>query len=133
MHEKIEGNKNKRSSYLIRAVNCSCSKIPIMIKVIKMISIIIVIIIIETIMIIVIVIMIIITIVVVIIKWRSRSRTLTTTNTELPVTYNDPKAPNITKSSTSDAAWENLTLLISELIGTSGYSLFLNHDFISFL
>ena len=26
-HEEIEGNKNKLSTYLVRTVNCSCSKI----------------------------------------------------------------------------------------------------------
>ena len=39
------------------------------------------------------------------IKYRSRCRTLTATNTEFSVTHNGPKAANITKGSTSDAAW----------------------------
>ena len=38
-NEEIEGNK--RSTYLIKTVNCSCSKIVVIIKVIKMILIII--------------------------------------------------------------------------------------------
>ena len=96
-HEEIEGNKNKRSTYLIRTVNCSCSKILTIIKVTKMILIIIMI---------TIIIITIIMIITIIIKYGSRSRTLTITNTELPVTlYNDPKAANITRSSTSDTVW----------------------------
>ena len=39
------------------------------------------------------------------IKWRNTCRALTAPNTELSVTYNSPKAANITKISTSDAAW----------------------------
>ena len=39
-HEEVEDNKTKQSTYFIRTVNCSCSKIPVIIKIIKMISII---------------------------------------------------------------------------------------------
>ena len=81
-HKETEGNKNKRSTYLIRTVNCSCSKILVIIKVVKMILIIIVIIIILSIMI--------------IIKCRGRSRTLTT-NTELPVTLYNGQKPLISQ------------------------------------
>ena len=42
--------------------------------------------------------------IIIIIKLRNTCRTLTAPNIELPVTYNGPKATNITKSSTSDAA-----------------------------
>ena len=97
---EIEGNKKKRSTYLIRTVNCSCSKIKNpnnnkkvikMILIIREITIITVIIIIIT----------------VIIKCRSRSSALRTTNTEVPATlYDGPKATNITNSSTSDTVWE---------------------------
>ena len=52
-YEEIERNKNKRSTYLIRTINCSCWKI--LIKIIKMILIIIVIVIIIIIIIIIIV------------------------------------------------------------------------------
>ena len=44
-HEEIEGNKTKRSTYLIRTVNCSGSIILVMIKLIKTILLIITIII----------------------------------------------------------------------------------------
>ena len=37
-NEEIEGNKTKRSTYLIRTVNCSGSEILVIIKVIKMIN-----------------------------------------------------------------------------------------------
>ena len=57
------------------------------------------------IIIIIIMIMIIIVITIIIIKWRNTCRTLTAPNTELSVTYIIPKAANITKSSTSYAAW----------------------------
>ena len=36
-NEEIEGNKTERSTYLIRTVNCSCSKNLLTIKVMKMI------------------------------------------------------------------------------------------------
>ena len=39
-NEEIERNKTKRSTYFMRAVNCSCSKIIVMTKVIKMVLII---------------------------------------------------------------------------------------------
>ena len=48
---------------------------------------------------------IIIMVIIIIIKWRNTSTALTAPNTELSVTYNSPKAANITKSSTSNAAW----------------------------
>ena len=57
-NQEIEGNRFKRSPYLIRTVNCSCS--------IKMVLIII--------------------IIKIIITCRGRSRTLTTTNTKFLVT-----------------------------------------------
>ena len=44
-------------------------------------------------------------IIIIMIKWRNTSTALTAPNTELSVTYNSPKAANITKSSTSNAAW----------------------------
>ena len=34
---KLKTNKTKRSAYLIRTVNCSCSKVLVIIKVMKMI------------------------------------------------------------------------------------------------
>ena len=89
-HEEIEGNKNKRSTYLIRTVNCSRSKILTIAKVMKMILIIIV----RTIIIITIILVIII--IIIILKCRSISRTLARINTELPVTlYNDNQKPLI--------------------------------------
>ena len=63
--EEIEGNKNKRLTYFIRTVNCSCSKNLMIIKVI----------------------IVIIKIMIVIIKCRSKCRTFTAT--ELPVTSNE--------------------------------------------
>ena len=80
--------KNKQSTYLIRTVNCSCSKI--LIITIKIIMILILLITIT-----------------IIIKCRGRPRILTTTNPELPVTLYNGRKPltNVTKSSTSDAAW----------------------------
>ena len=90
-HEEIEGNKNKRSTYLIRTVNCSRSKILTIAKVMKMILIIIVI----TIIIITIILVIII-IIIIILKCRSISRAVARINTELPVTlYNDTQKPLI--------------------------------------
>ena len=65
--EEIEGNKNKRLTYFIRTVNCSCSKNLMIIKVI----------------------IVIIKIMIVIIKCRNKCRTFTATNTELPVTSNE--------------------------------------------
>ena len=53
----------------------------------------------------IIMIIIIIIIIIIMIKWRNTSTALTAPNTELSVTYNSPKAANITKSSTSNATW----------------------------
>ena len=36
LNKEIEGNKTKRSTYFIRAINCSYSKILVIIKVTKM-------------------------------------------------------------------------------------------------
>ena len=92
-HEEIEGNKNKRSTYLIRTVNCSRSKILTIAKVMKMILIIIVI---TIIIITIILVIIIIIIIIIILKCRSISRALARINTELPVTlYNDTQKPLI--------------------------------------
>ena len=89
-HEEIKGNKNKRSTYVIRTFNRSSSKILVIIKVIRMILIIIVIV-----------------KIIIMIKCRGISTTPTTTNTKLPVTLYNGQKPltNITKISTSDAAW----------------------------
>ena len=54
LNKEIEGNKTKRSTYFIRAINCSYSKILVIIKVTKMFLIIIIIIIIIVIIIIII-------------------------------------------------------------------------------
>ena len=42
-NEEIEGNKTKRSIYLVIKVNCSCAKIPVITKIIKMVLLIIII------------------------------------------------------------------------------------------
>ena len=85
----MKKKKKKQSTYLIRTVNCSCSKILII-----------------TIKIIIMILILLITITI-IIKCRGRPRILTTTNPELPVTLYNGRKPltNVTKSSTSDAAW----------------------------
>ena len=75
LNKEIEGNKTKRSTYFIRAINCSYSKILVIIKVTKMFLIIIIIIII-----------VIIIIIITIIKCSERSWTPSTTNTKLFVT-----------------------------------------------
>ena len=74
LNKEIEGNKTKRSTYFIRAINCSYSKILVIIKVTKMF------------LIIIIIIIIVIIIIITIIKCSERSWTPSTTNTELFVT-----------------------------------------------
>ena len=70
-NEEIQGNKTKRSTCLIRTVNCSSSKILVISKVIKMVLIVIVLLLLITI----------------IIKCEGRYRNPTTTETELFMTF----------------------------------------------
>ena len=70
-NEEIQGNKTKRSTCLIRRVNCSSSKILVISKVIKMVLIVIVLLLLITI----------------IIKCEGRYRKPTTTETELFMTF----------------------------------------------